>query len=123
MTHQITKDEMTYAIANVYGESCSWGRDRGKACTMCDCSGMTEAYAREAARAVLNLIPVRRETPTRDDYEGTTAMIVACVQTRLDRYVSTAMLPKDRPDVLRNLAAMLTVAADRWACYVAEESL
>ena len=31
---------------------------------MCDCLGMTEAYARSAARAVLALIPPQRCAPT-----------------------------------------------------------
>ena len=49
----LTEDEIAYAIAGVYSESCGWGANRGRECDTCDCLGMTEAYARSAARAVL----------------------------------------------------------------------
>lgn len=49
----LTEDEVAYAIAGVYSESCGWGATRGRECGTCDCLGMTESYARSAARAVL----------------------------------------------------------------------
>ena len=49
----LTEDEIAYAIAGVYSESCGWGATRGRECGTCDCLGMTESYARSAARAVL----------------------------------------------------------------------
>ena len=55
----LAEDEIAYAIAGVYGESCGWGANRGRECGMCDCLGMTEAYARSAARAVLAIAAPR----------------------------------------------------------------
>lgn len=55
----LTEDEVAYAIADAYGESCGWGANRGRECGMCDCLGMTEAYARSAARAVLAIAAPR----------------------------------------------------------------
>ena len=54
-----TEEQVAWAIAGVYGETCAWGREKGKVCGLCDCNGMTEAYARQAARAVLDLLPQR----------------------------------------------------------------
>lgn len=55
----LTEDEVAYAIADIYGESCGWGANRGRECGTCDCLGMTEAYARSAARAVLAIAAPR----------------------------------------------------------------
>lgn len=55
----LTEDEVAYAIAGAYGESCGWGANRGRECGMCDYLGMTEACARSAARAVLAIATPR----------------------------------------------------------------
>lgn len=54
-----TEEQVAWAIAGVYGETCAWGREKGRVCGLCDCNGMTEAYARQAAHAVLDLLPQR----------------------------------------------------------------
>ena len=57
-----TEEQVAWAIASIYGETCAWGREKGKVCGLCDCNGMTEAYARQAARAVLALVSWPRPT-------------------------------------------------------------
>ena len=63
-----TEEQVAWAIASIYGETCAWGREKGRVCGLCDCNGMTEAYARQAARAVLALLP-QRVAPSRDVIE------------------------------------------------------